>query len=390
MNTKLRIDTKSISWIGIFIALGVYLKEFYLMDSGSLQLGDICFIVAFFLSVIKSRITLSKIDYKLFAFVFLAILINIFYCLIYSDYSFLIYSSYLVFSVIIVLLTRSFYENKTILNYVLFSLKAAQLTQVAVSFVGGRYLFSRYTGTFNDPNQFGYYILTSFFLIYMIHHMLDTKMRIYWYVIPTYLVLLSQSSGMLLGLSVFAVVLLWNATKNIKNKWKWVLIAVLIIVVIFAFLLNIGDSTMSIDESAIQVSALRRMLKRMSTGNISLKGLVDTYIKDRSITRVIENPFALFYGAGEGRWERYAQGNEIHATMIAICFYYGIIPFIMWIGWIRDNVIRISNVYYCVVIASIVEACTLANHRQPFFWMIFVLSASLLCKKRVENSFCKK
>ena len=100
-------------------------------------------------------------------------------------------------------------------------------------------------------------------------------------------------------------------------------------------------------------------------------------MKDRSMLRILNDPKYLIYGSGEGNWSRWSmlrEGNEVHGTMIALLFYYGIIPYMLFIKWIKNNIGGIKNIKIIgVYIALIIEAFTLINHRQPFFWMIFVL-----------------
>ena len=42
-------------------------------------------------------------------------------------------------------------------------------------------------------------------------------------------------------------------------------------------------------------------------------------------------------------------------------------------------------IYWGVFIATILEAFTLINHRQPFFWMLFVLGCVLVRRKQEEG-----
>ena len=134
-----------------------------------------------------------------------------------------------------------------------------------------------------------------------------------------------------------------------------------------------------------RLSGLTRLVNRISSGN-STTDLLHFYLRDRSITRVVDNPLGLLYGTGEGMWTRYPSNNEIHATMISLCFYYGIIPYLLWILWLKNNMENIHPALLCVYVAHIAEAFTLANHRQPFFWILFVLASSVHAKQGLGNA----
>ena len=71
-----------ITWM---MALGIYAKEFYLLPSGSLQIGDLFFLMAFAIAALTGRIRFERIDRALLLFVFLAVIVNLVYAIYYLD-----------------------------------------------------------------------------------------------------------------------------------------------------------------------------------------------------------------------------------------------------------------------------------------------------------------
>lgn len=375
------------SMIASFIALGFFSKEFYLLPSGSLQIGDIFLLLAFFLCLFSGKVFLERIDYPLILFLILSFIINVIYYLYYDDSTFLKYSFYTLFSVIVVILFRTIINDKRVACFSMVSLKLAIITQFVLYLLGkGRYFFGRYSGTFNDPNQFGYYILMCLFLIYVFQHLNKEKMHVAWIVLPGYLILLSQSSGMLVGYAVFLAFFIWKLTGDSSNTIKTITRVAAVFFLLFSMLLlfTVNDLSQFDNLNNTRISGFRRIINRLSRVG-SLKDFFESFVRDRSLSRVIENPTGLLYGTGEGMWSRYSAGNEIHSSMISLCFYYGIIPYSLWALWIKSNLQNLSPALSCVYVAHIAEAFTLANHRQPFFWIMFVLASHELAKAQISK-----
>lgn len=382
-NQKDKYKSKWPFVVTFFLSAGIYLKEFYITKSGTLQVGDMCFLIAFLFMILSFRVPLYKMDLWLIVFVTMAGTINLIYASIYNNNSFITYTSYLIYSFFIVMITRLISDDYRTVHAMSVALKMALITQVAVSVSGkGKHVFGRYTGTFNDPNQFGYFVLSSLFLIIVIDEILKKKKSIGWIVIAAYLILLSQSSGMLLGLAIFVFLALWKSTFmdewNPKNKFLVRFLMIIIATMGAMFFIVLGGDIVNL--LATNISGFQRLIKRILTSS-NIRTLVYSFIKDRSITRVLRDPWPLLYGAGEGSWDRYTEKNEIHSTMISLCYYYGIIPYTIWLVWLKNNLKNISERLVCVYIALIAEAFTLANHRQPFFWMLLVFAAHPNCKK---------
>lgn len=374
--------------ISIPFLIGIYLKQFYILPSGTLQLGDICFLISFILAFLFRKIKIYKIDMPIIYFVILAMIINTTYYLIYTDTSFFVYSSYLLFSLIIILTFRVIYDYSFFEKKILLVLKGALLTQVVINIFGfGRdYGIIRYEGTFNDPNQFGYYILTSFFLLFLYSKINGTKLNIIWYFVCLFLIFQSASSGMLLGFAVFLVFSIFTPSFSPKKIIKNIVIIFFmgtisfLLVVLFKELLNLYLNL------GINSNIGSRALSKfdVSGGN----NIIISFLSDRNMMHIIKVPYYFIFGSGEGFWSRFlftAYIGELHSTMISLCFYYGIIPYLFFLKWLWNNLKNTQSKFVSVFIALIVEAFTLINHRQPFFWMLFVLANHTKLKNMGNN-----
>lgn len=80
------------------------------------------------------------------------------------------------------------------------------------------------------------------------------------------------------------------------------------------------------------------------------------------------------------------EGNEVHSTMIGLLFYYGIVPYSFFVTWIVRN-IKQQRRAIPIMLILILEAFTIINHRQPFFWMSFVLAGTVYTQEEIDGSY---
>ena len=179
----IKFDYSPYSIAKILFLLGVFLKQFYLSTSGGFQLGDLFFMLSSFVMFFlynRARIPLRNYDTLIVVFVGFVFLVNSLYILRYgSSYpgtKFHMSIIYYIYNLLIVLTFRQMCDEKEFLKHLRHILQAGLMLQLIIAISGyGRYFYSRYMGTFNDPNQCGFYILSSFFLIYLISRMLEDQ-----------------------------------------------------------------------------------------------------------------------------------------------------------------------------------------------------------------------
>jgi len=385
-------------FVYIFTYLYLLLRPYYLFKSGSLQISDFFLIGAFFLLLLISKrkkniSNIIKENKHFMFFVAFVFVINLIYFLIYSDQKFLLSTLYIIFNMLsIIVFSCCMKEEKFLVN----TKKIFQINmvlQLIFNFfnIGRMYGTIRYMGTFNDPNQFGYYILLSFMFIYLINMKLNDKHKklqnILFFIIGLYLIIQSASTGMLLGYFSFLLFLMIFNIKNIfqyiyKNFKKIFLIFIFGGLLSFSiFFTNIPNILLKSDTDLVIIDRIIAKFDKMDndTEGTNAPGLLE----ERGYDRILKHPYVIFYGSGEGVYGRYESyhDDEIHATLPSILFYYGIIPTLFIIIWMKKKIKGIPLSALAVYFAIIIESFTLLNQRQVLFWILFVLADFLKLQK---------
>ena len=383
------------------------LKPFYAFSSGGLQIGDIFLLIAFGLLVAgswhvpnKRKVLAVAIQqHKLFIlFVACTFIINSLYFIVYPEFKFFLSSLYFVFNAMAIILFTLFFKDKLFLSKVGTIFKFNLLLQLAIWAIGiGRvYGETRYMGTFNDPNQFGYYVLLSFFFVYIIDMILKKKHTYIFYALALFLIIQSGSTGMLLGIGAFSVLFAAIViAKQLASPGKLIrrimhslaIIAVLAVplsVIVYSAIDLIPRNTAP-DEQKTSI------FKRVEEKTDKASGESDASLAvDRNLDMLLEYPHYMIYGAGEGafgRFERAAHpGNEVHSTFPSILFYYGIIPLLLLVTWLIRQ-LRGANWSMAVLYISLfVVSFVLLNQRQTLFWALIVLIGITVNAKLSNNT----
>lgn len=364
------------------IYLYLLLKPFYIFKSGSMQPSDFFLIIAFiFLILSKNKLKISEIikkNRKFVIFVLCVAIINLFYFIIYTNTKFLLSTTYFIFNLIGIIVFSSILDNQKVKSNIKNIFKLNLVIQLIILFAGlGRYYTSvRYMGTFNDPNQFGYYILISYMFINLISYDLkNSKGDIIFLIISIFLILESASTGMLLGISCFLFFKVIDIARIAFMKFrkyfgKIVLYSIFIIpLVVFAIYLNNSYKFINMDKFFVFSRVQEKFNKAdSSTNDVSL-------IQERGYDRFIYYPQYVLYGSGEGEYTRFEltyHQDEIHATFPSILFYYGIIPFIILMLWVKENIFPSKITVLVPIFAIFLESFTLLNQRQLLFWIVIV------------------
>ncbi len=378
-----RIEKVNLSQ-GIFL-LGIFAKQFYILPSGSFQLGDLLMIVGCMMSFIcGGGLRIKKEDTYLLIFVILLSIINVIYAFIFDDRQFITPNVQYVYNLII-LFTFTKYCNginsKSFLRNMSLILKLSMLTQVLVLLVGyGRWYSTsaRYMGTFNDPNQYGVFIFFSMLMIFVIDTIMqDKRSWLLFCIICSLLIIQSMSTGTMLGLTFFWGGLYYHKLRKVEGSEKilWILPLVFLGIVLVLLVLGKDFLPSFITENGMYIRVDEKISKILNSQNGS------ALLADRGWTRIVEKPEYFLYGAGEGNYARFNTHLEIHSSFIGPLFYYGIIPCGFFFLWIYKKIHH--SPYVFVYLSMFAEALFLVNYRQPFFWMLIALGS-------VEMSGIKK
>lgn len=370
----------------LFFYMFILLKQFYILDSGYIGIGDLCLsLCALCLfwrnyNIKKCKEELMNEKY-LYGFLCAVIIINGIFSLKNRQWDYIRYTLYWIYNIAAIWCFQTL-SNRRFLKNINMLFKMNIILQMLVYLTGYGRVFheywggTRYMGTFNDPNQFAFFIFSMLLLIAMYAYNFGDRLLPIFYVMAFWLVSMSKSTGVFAGILILTLGMVINIvvchykSSILSNQF---LIFAGVIVGVFAIILlriiippfefNIQDGSYSI------ISRIQEKVWKVIYGSgVSLLG-------DRGLDRIFIYPQYLLWGAGEGGFERFdllAYQNELHSSFFSIWFCYGIGPLIIMLRWFHGKLRNLSIGEWSVICALIIESCFLINYRQPFFWMIIV------------------
>lgn len=358
------------------------LKPFYLWESGTMQISDFVFVLSFVMWLFDRRglISIKKPHIYFVLFVLGTFIINTIHSIINADIVFLISSIYYLYNTFMIISISEYKDNDNFLMGLLRVSYTNIFIQLVILILNqGRFFYGspRYMGTFNDPNQFAFSMFTSFLLIYVItlYNQSQGKKNkkslvLVMLILVFYMIARSSSTGMLLGISSFIFFLIVYTIFSKKTP-VFTILKILLIIALIGILFYAVSGGLSLDNISSQTDIVRRL--QYKANNVDTNGL-QALIEERGIDKLYNYPVYNIIGAGDGLYGRFIDSAfEVHSTLPGALFYYGIIPFILLITWmlsmLKGTNIAITPVY----LALLVESLTLANQRQPVFWMLLVL-----------------
>lgn len=364
------------------------LKPFYLFESGGLQIADI-FLAAAFAGMLCSDVFYIKtIDKEVLLFTVCVFIVNGFYSCM-GDTGFLKSSLYYLYNAGVILLVLNLGENlkfaHNLKNITFFNL----LVQCAIYITGSGKMYgeSRYEGTFNDPNQFGFSVLTMFLVIFIIDEWegrtckKKKRLSVIAYILALFLILKSLSTGMLMGIAIFTGLFFLRprgAKAHAGNGGRKMLVRIVLCVFAGMLVMLAGLQTCIHFLETSDNGTLLRIAGKLET-YLNGDGLLKGAVNERGIDKLYVYPQYLLLGSGEGSWNRFIQATqyEVHSTFPAILFYYGIVPTIILLIWIGSKCRKCNYLQWTALMALIAESFILANQRQPAFWVLLVLPSAL-------------
>lgn len=390
------IDNKYVSYgektIALFAGFGFYFKQFYFAASGTLQVGDIFLLASAALSLVIYGVHLEKRDLPFTFFVLASIVINGLYFLSSSDSRYTLSILFMVYNgIIVVFLYRPMIESTLFLKTIQNTCKLILVSQFVfwVTGIGGwEFAGKRYVGTFNDPNQYGFYILSCFFCMYIINSIRKERLHVIWIFLVAVEIFPSASTGMILMYLIFIIgfVVGMNSLdgKKVSKKTVWPFV-VLSFLLIFALLFY--SEILKLLEN-VHILGVGRIVERLKYSS-TIEGLGLEFFEDRGLMRIFEFPQYFLFGSGEGGWQRFKsinnEGYELHSTIIGLAYYYGVFPYCLLVKWVNSNIKKINTSVIFVYIALFLEALTLINHRQPIFWFLILLSSNRNLRRDSHN-----
>ena len=360
------------------VYLGLFFKQFYLFSSGSFQIGDFILMLGAgcCLAYMGGSLKIDKTDNPLVLFIILETVVNCIWFFLTGDNGFLIAIARYVYILIFIICVKNHIYERRFIEGLVATLRVALFVQLAILLMhAGRWLAaSRYMGTFNDPNQYAFFVFSAFLTIklcgkkgYVKNSLIDT-------VVALILVAESASTGMALGFALYFFFELVFSKRSASTK---AIVLILIALLAVVMLPKYASHEELLPKTGIEVvdRVFARINQKINKFDSS-DSLIGEVVADRGLKKITYYPEYIFVGSGEALMERFegAGRNELHSTPLALLFYYGIIPFAVFCSWIVQNYRKGGSEQPPAVLLSLVcESMFLAHQRQPLFYLIVTL-----------------
>lgn len=350
---------------------------FYFFPPGSIQIADIPMLFGI-ISLIFKKIIVDNYIRNLYFFVLYSILLGLFYSLVYFNFEFIKLPLNYLYCLLCLLFVSKIVNDSRFLSHTIFAIVISLIIQLGVLKVTGldEEQF-RFILCFNNPNQLGLWALSLFvFLSFLMLKYIKSK-KYYIFLIPSqiiclFFILLSISQAAILSSGLIILLFLINA---LHSKWLYIILSF-----IFLFFLFFNRQ---IEESEYRV--LNNVHERIEEETNEDDG--DNNLDGRNYTRLFNYPKYLFFGAGEGKVDRFpGNGLEIHSTYANVFFSYGIIGLFLYCLPLIFFIKKKSLILVIIVIFYLVFTLVHNTIRWPLFWIIpYLIYKIPFSKKNTVN-----
>lgn len=349
---------------------------FYLWSSGYPQIADLFFVgicgpllIAMFLQIR----TIGSNDMILFMFAGLTLLINTIHYFYHPDIRFFLSSGYYLYNAFVFIYFRHAFAGqspekiKQVLFYV-FMGSAVFLLLFGLGFnssLGGRLI-----STFNNPNQLAYWgVLVGCITVVLNQGRFGFAPLSILLICTTLVVMTVSRNGLIIMLALWVVCLLTTRT---TTNVKYVMIFLGVLAIIFASIVGISIfASDGVSGAYFEAFSRRFMLQ---------DNFLDAVFYNRGYGRILENPYWLIVGAGEGGFDRFPYGTrelELHSGLATLIFGYGIIGTGLFFLFIFQFLKRSTPTEFYVVGLLMAFNITHQALRFSMFWVFLGILAYL-------------
>lgn len=304
-----------------YIALGLYLVAgiFYVLPSGQPQPADLLLVLTIAVGIMVWREIprLSDLYTALILFCVWTVLVNACYFAVYGSYDFILRSMYYIFnvSVFAFVVTAGYRDWDRLRAVIRWACVVALFVQLFHVILIGATTVSgvRSVGTFNNPNQLGYWALLAMANLAVAKDREPLAMiDLAAIAAGGYALLLSLSKAAIVSGGILIIMIL--AFRHVRHGWATA--AIMFAVGIVAISLVLSDQVPSWGP----VDALEHRFRSRH---------VDDNLLARGYQVIMDNPEYWIFGAGEGEYPRRFSAEvvklEIHSTIGSLFFSYGLI-----------------------------------------------------------------
>lgn len=367
-NSFPKLDVKLLLFFAYLILIPIYA-----FPSGGPQPSDYLMIILMLLVFFDKKHTLDKKFIQIYApllvFVYYVTLLNTMWVGITGEIQFFRASLFYIYNCLVFILMLKMYTlyGVALFPIILFGLAISVLIELAILLMNYG-LFYRSIGSFNNPNQLGYYsvVSVSVFSIIIKEYKIGLLFEVAIILFFLFVVVLSLSKAALLAV-------LFNILFVFFKHFKYALL----LSAFFVLSYFITDSSNPI------VSKLDSRLSTFGTQH-------DDNLIGRAYDRIWENPEYLLLGAGEGLTERFTHGGinkEIHSSLGSILFSYGILGFILFLVFLYLIYKNSKKEYLIFIIPSFIYGTTHQGLRFTFFWILLSVLVIMSAKRQYSHGW---
>jgi hypothetical protein len=350
----------------------IVMAPFYVLGSGYPQPADGILILgaapALALIFLKSNFKISSPVLIGFLFVGLTFLINVTHFAFSPDRKLLLSSIYYIYNFAIFLFVVDLFkkspEKINRLTYIGLAISILLEFAVVIFEYGQEF---RSQGSFNNPNQLGYWSLLSFSLLIIIKrdkkiNLIDVILILITFAIQT----MSLSKAGIVSMVFCSGILFFS--KIMTNTQRILVVVAVIFSVSYA-----ASSNQGLMQSVLSVDTIQAAYTRLST--IGMQG--DDSLEGRGYNRIKENPHYLILGAGEGANARYnVQKKELHSGLATLVFSYGILGAVLFFVFLFYVFRQCPWRHIFLIIPIMLYGLTHQNIRFTYFWVVIAAAYS--------------
>ena len=354
----------------------IVLSPLYIFDSGLPQPSDflligVCSFCLFFYLATR-KIIISDIGISLFLIVVLFAFINGIYGSYYGDVRFYYSAAYYIFNAIVFAGTVILFMNRPqcMARIVRCSVYVSIVLEILFIIFADSHSPYRETGSFNNPNQLGYWALlnAAILIVLNVNRRMSFIDFIFFGLCGT-MIILSMSRAAIVGLSVLFFAVFFSKQLSLHSK-------AVAACVISMFLIGI----ILVPSVIPDISFYPEIGGRFSPYDPD-----NDFIGERGYERITDNPHYLLYGAGEGAYWRFSDmadtGIELHSGLATILFSYGILGAMLFVVFLYNVLRRSPPVILCTIFAVMLYGMTHQNIRFTGFWVYLAVIYAMTAYK---------
>lgn len=404
-----QIVVRSRPW-GALLFVAVFLfSPFYFYGSGLPQPAHIIILLASLALVWinrKSCLSFLLINWAAVSFLSLVFIVNSSYGYYYLDYYFLVSSVYWGYGYLLFFAIWCVAADLVLVRLVsgLIILKLFLIVLAYLIGLGGYTWWPRYDYYFNGPNQLAYFVLCAFLVYVAIDNSRYSLGFWFAYALSLFLILSTGGRSAYVALLPLLMLLLWMARKY----WVRILFLLFIPLLVSIFFkyyclpafapsdngnkrVSCQSRSMFGDSTVVTSGTIDRLRELTADEKVLNNNSVWLQLRARGYARVLDYPSYLLYGAGQGRDERFGDVDghvyEIHSSLLALVFYYGVLGFLLFMIFVYKSFLNKSNILFLAPV--FVYGMFTYGLRSPYFWVVLGFAAlmpNLLASDREENS----